>query len=58
MPPDPPARPVPHGTLTGYNWHSCDCEPCRRVWREYMRDYRQRRKAATGEKILHGRFVT
>jgi hypothetical protein len=53
-----PAGDVPHGTLNGYNKYFCHCEECRRVWREYHREYRRRRKMATGETILHGRFVT
>jgi hypothetical protein len=48
---------IPHGTWAGRNNWGCTCQPCRDAWAEYMRDYRQRRMAATGERIYLGRFV-
>jgi hypothetical protein len=42
-----------HGTVSGYTNLKCRCEPCRKAWREYMREYlrcnpgkRMARKAA------------
>jgi hypothetical protein len=36
----------------------CNCAPFRKAWAAYHRDYRARRKAATGEAIRRGRFVS
>lgn len=37
---------IPHGTVSGYNWHRCRCELCRAAWTEYrrpkVREYRER----------------
>ena len=34
---------VEHGTILGYTNGQCRCKKCRLAWRDYMRDYRQRR---------------
>lgn len=36
-------EPFQHGTLAGYRY--CSCEDCRRAKREYMREYRNRKKS-------------
>jgi len=48
---------IPHGTWQGRASWGCTCPRCRGAWAAYMRDYRQRRMAATGERVHHGRFV-
>jgi hypothetical protein len=48
---------IMHGTVSGYLNYRCRCALCRSAWAEYSRSYRQRRKARTGERILHGRFA-
>lgn len=32
-------REIPHGTVSGYNYHRCRCDECRRAKREYARGY-------------------
>lgn len=45
-----------HGA-SGYTNYGCRCEECRAGWAAWKRAYMQRRKARTGERVLHGRFV-
>jgi hypothetical protein len=48
---------IPHGTWVGWKSWGCTCPECRAAWAAYQRDYRRRRMAATGERVLHGRFT-
>ena len=36
-----------HGTVTGYRYHRCRCDACRRANTDSMRDARQRRTPGT-----------
>ncbi len=41
-----PRRPLevlPHGTVSGYNYHRCRCPECREVWRLHVKALRDRR---------------
>jgi hypothetical protein len=38
--PERKKKPVPHGTIHGYNFHRCRCEDCTRARREYNAGYR------------------
>ena len=46
-----------HGTQYGYRSKGCKCAACKAWFAGKSRAYRQRRKARTGERILHGKFV-
>lgn len=48
---------IPHGTTNGYEKYKCRCTKCQDAWAKYMRGYRKRRMARTGEVIRGGRFV-
>jgi hypothetical protein len=49
-------NPARHGRSAYIN-HGCRCQVCKDDHAAYARDYLQRRKARTGERILHGRFI-
>ena len=36
-----------HGTYNGYSTYGCRCESCRRAHRDYTREYKRRREAAS-----------
>lgn len=48
---------VRHGTLSAYTNDGCRCQQARDEHAAYQRDYRQRRMALTGERMVNGRFV-
>ena len=35
---------IPHGTITGYNYHKCRCDDCVEARRTYQREYMRKRK--------------
>ena len=37
-----------HGTLNGYKYHRCRCEPCRQANRQYLRQLRNRQDERDG----------
>jgi hypothetical protein len=46
-----------HGTSSGYIYHKCRGPRCTAANTEHVADYRRRRMARTGERIINGRFV-
>lgn len=38
---------IKHGVTTGYKFHACRCDDCRRAWRDAMRAYRAIRSKPT-----------
>lgn len=51
------AKPIPHGTPSGYSYHKCRCEECRaakheqsRLWREANPDHNRLWRAANSER--------
>ncbi len=46
-----PRKPIPHGTFSGYQYHSCRCDDCRTAHNEYHAQYRERRRR---EKLAGG----
>lgn len=42
------ATTVPHGTPSGYNWHRCRCDDCRRWCRDQAREARAKKRDAEG----------
>ena len=46
-----------HGKQYAYRIGKCRCEACRAWYNQQSRDYRQRRKARTGERIVRGKFI-
>lgn len=51
-------KPVPHGTIHGYNFHRCRCEDCTRARREYNAGYRQDNAEALRRAYLANYGVT
>jgi hypothetical protein len=45
---------IPHGTVSGYNYHGCRCADCRAGAAEYRRAWRAKLKQTPGKQVPHG----